>query len=143
RNTIGFLLVGMGMLASAIIHPIYVANVIITALDPLALWSDGGAFSAAVVGFNLFNLVVGYYAAIRLSWRTMQLRHRRRQALALATLPLYWLLMSVACLRAIGQLVRRPHYWAKTPHRGRTRAAMAEAEAEAEEVKPDALPAED
>jgi cellulose synthase/poly-beta-1,6-N-acetylglucosamine synthase-like glycosyltransferase len=123
RNTIGFLLVGIGMLASAIIHPIYVANVIITALDPLALWSDGSAFSAAVVGFNLFNLVVGYYAAIRLSWRTMQLRNRRRQALALATLPLYWLLMSVACLRAIWQLARRPHYWAKTPHRGRGRDA--------------------
>jgi cellulose synthase/poly-beta-1,6-N-acetylglucosamine synthase-like glycosyltransferase len=120
RSTIGFLLVGIGMLASAIIHPVYVANVIITAFDPLALWSDGGVFSAAVVGFNLFNLVVGYYAAIRLSWRTMQLRNRRRPTLALATLPLYWLLMSVACLLAIGQLVRRPHYWAKTPHRGRS-----------------------
>jgi cellulose synthase/poly-beta-1,6-N-acetylglucosamine synthase-like glycosyltransferase len=123
RSTVGFLLVGIGMLASAIIHPIYVATVIIAAFDPLALWGDGSAFSAAVVGFNLFNLVVGYYAAIRLSWRTMQIRNRRRQTLELATLPLYWLLMSVACLKAIGQLVRRPHYWAKTPHRGRAETA--------------------
>jgi cellulose synthase/poly-beta-1,6-N-acetylglucosamine synthase-like glycosyltransferase len=129
RSTIGFLLVGIGMLASAIIHPVYVANVIITAFDPLALWSDGSAFSAAVVGFNLFNLVVGYYAAIRLSWRTMQLRNRRRQALALATLPLYWLLMSVACVAAIWQLALWPHYWAKTPHRGRRQDADATADA--------------
>jgi len=131
RGTVGFLLAGIGMLVSAIIHPIYVINVVLTALDPLSLWSDGSALSAAVVGFNLFNLVVGYYAAIRLSWRTMRLRNRRRQMLALVTLPFYWLLMSVACLRAICQLAWRPHYWAKTPHRGRRPAAEAEAESAA------------
>jgi len=125
RSTVGFLLVGIGMLVSAIIHPIYIANVVLTALDPLSLWSDGGAFSAAVVGFNLFNLAVGYFAAIRLCWRTMRLRNRRGQLIALATLPLYWLLMSVACLTAVWQLVRQPHYWAKTPHRGRGRRSHA------------------
>jgi cellulose synthase/poly-beta-1,6-N-acetylglucosamine synthase-like glycosyltransferase len=30
--------------------------------------------------------------------------------------PLYWLLMSVASCYALGQLIRRPHYWEKTVH---------------------------
>ena len=51
----------------------------------------------------------------------LELREPKRQLFALATLPFYWLLMSVACLAAIWQLVRQPHYWAKTPHRGRAR----------------------
>ncbi len=30
--------------------------------------------------------------------------------------PCYWLMMSVAAVKALGQLVRRPHYWEKTVH---------------------------
>ena len=30
--------------------------------------------------------------------------------------PLYWLLMSIAALKALGQLITRPHYWEKTQH---------------------------
>jgi cellulose synthase/poly-beta-1,6-N-acetylglucosamine synthase-like glycosyltransferase len=30
--------------------------------------------------------------------------------------PVYWLLMSVAACYALGQLIRRPHYWEKTVH---------------------------
>lgn len=30
--------------------------------------------------------------------------------------PFYWLLMSVAALKALGQLVFKPHYWEKTEH---------------------------
>jgi cellulose synthase/poly-beta-1,6-N-acetylglucosamine synthase-like glycosyltransferase len=30
--------------------------------------------------------------------------------------PLYWLLMSVAAWKALGQLITRPHYWEKTQH---------------------------
>ena len=33
-----------------------------------------------------------------------------------ATLPLYWPLLSLATLRALYGLARTPHFWAKTPH---------------------------
>jgi len=44
--------------------------------------------------------------------------HRERWHLlsALLLTPLYWLLQSIGALRAIGQLVTRPHFWEKTPH---------------------------
>lgn len=45
------------------------------------------------------------------------LRHRQYSLVKYAwTMPLYWLLMSVALWKAIFQLVQRPHYWEKTEH---------------------------
>ncbi|MEO0466567.1 MAG: glycosyltransferase [Pseudomonadota bacterium] len=41
---------------------------------------------------------------------------RMQRWLGAATLPLYWPLQSVAATRALYEFVRRPHYWAKTPH---------------------------
>ena len=44
---------------------------------------------------------------------------RRRMAYLWASqllLPLYWLLVAIATVRAAGQFLRRPDYWAKTPH---------------------------
>jgi hypothetical protein len=42
---------------------------------------------------------------------------RRRPSIsALATLPLYWPLLSIAAIKALWEQKCRPHYWAKTPH---------------------------
>lgn len=38
------------------------------------------------------------------------------RALAVATKPLYWPLLTIAAYRAIWDLANRPHFWAKTPH---------------------------
>lgn len=35
---------------------------------------------------------------------------------SVATLPLYWPLLSIAAVRALYGLARTPHFWAKTPH---------------------------
>jgi len=50
---------------------------------------------------------------------TFHMRRGRRPAGALIFLPAYWLLLSIACYRALIQLVLAPHHWAKTPHLGR------------------------
>jgi cellulose synthase/poly-beta-1,6-N-acetylglucosamine synthase-like glycosyltransferase len=120
RRFLGFNLIGTGLIVSALIHPIYLATLVLMATDPLTLWGDGGAFAAMVVGVNLFNLFAGYTAMAALATRTLDLRGNRRGAWALVLLPVYWLLMSVASYRALFHLVARPHKWEKTPHRGRT-----------------------
>ncbi len=119
RRFLGFNLIGTGLIVSALIHPVYLATLVVMATDPLDLWGDGGAFAAMVVGVNLFNLVAGYTAMAALATRTLDLRGDRRGAWALVLLPIYWLLMSLASYRALVQLVARPHKWEKTPHRGR------------------------
>ena len=39
-----------------------------------------------------------------------------KRALTVATLPLYWPLLSLGAARALYGLARAPHFWAKTPH---------------------------
>ncbi len=115
RQFIGFNLVGVGLIVSALLHPVYLATLFIAATNPLVLWGDGSVIASAIVGLNLFNLVAGYFAVALLSRRTLVLRKRGADAWALFGLPIYWLMMSLACLRAFGQLVVRPHHWEKTP----------------------------
>jgi cellulose synthase/poly-beta-1,6-N-acetylglucosamine synthase-like glycosyltransferase len=116
RRFLGVNLIGTGLILSAMIHPIYLATILVAATDPLLLWGDGGVFAAAVVGVNLFNLAAGYLAMAALAQKTLELRGRTDQAPALMLLPFYWLLMSVASYRALFQLMWRPHHWEKTPH---------------------------
>jgi cellulose synthase/poly-beta-1,6-N-acetylglucosamine synthase-like glycosyltransferase len=117
RQFLGFNLIGTGLILSAMIHPIYLATVVVVATDPLLLWGDGGLFAAVVVGINLFNLAAGYLAMSALALHALRLRGRADKAHALGLLPVYWLLMSVASYRALLQLIWRPHHWEKTPHR--------------------------
>ena len=115
---LGFNLIGAGMLVSAVIHPIYLLSFILRAADPLALWTEAGAIGSAVIGANLFNLAAGYLAVALLTERALALRGRSSELPVLIGLPIYWLLMAVACVRALIQLVLRPHLWEKTPHVG-------------------------
>jgi hypothetical protein len=45
-------------------------------------------------------------------------RHTRREGLVLAgvLIPIYWVMMSVAAVKAIWQLVLTPSFWEKTAH---------------------------
>jgi len=119
RQLIGFNLIGLGMIISAIAHPAFLATPFLVASDPLSLWHEGDLVIAAILGVNLFNLAAGYLSVARLAGRTLALRGGRGHLSALIWLPLYWLLMAVACVRALTQIVLRPHHWDKTPHVGR------------------------
>jgi cellulose synthase/poly-beta-1,6-N-acetylglucosamine synthase-like glycosyltransferase len=127
KQFIGFALVGIGMIASVIIHPFYLATLVLVATNPLQLWGDGGITAAAVAGLSIFNLVTGYLAMAMLAGRTLALRNRSAEASGLIWLPFYWLLMSVAGYRAIAQLVLRPFHWDKTPHTPRRASTPARA----------------
>jgi len=116
RGTLGFLLIGTGLVLSSVIYPVYLVTLLAMVTEPLSLWGDGGILAAVVVGVNLFNLGAGYLAMAVLSGRALRMRGRHEEAAGIILLPIYWLLMSYASYRAIWQLVVRPHYWEKTPH---------------------------
>jgi cellulose synthase/poly-beta-1,6-N-acetylglucosamine synthase-like glycosyltransferase len=115
RQFIGFALVSIGMVISAIIHPIYIVSLIVVAANPLSLGAESVAATVALA-INVFNLFAGYIAVALLSGRTLALRRRSGDAGELVWLPFYWLLMSIAGYRALIQLFIRPHHWEKTPH---------------------------
>jgi hypothetical protein len=116
---IGFQALGLGMIISALAHPVFLLTPLFILLDPGRLWSDGGFLIAALAGLSLFNLAAGYAAMATLASATLALRGRQALTAYLYLLPLYWLLMALACLRAGVELVARPHHWNKTPHVGR------------------------
>jgi cellulose synthase/poly-beta-1,6-N-acetylglucosamine synthase-like glycosyltransferase len=119
RRMLGFQALGLGMIASALAHPIFLATPFLLLLDPSRLWNDGDLVIAVLAGLSIFNLAAGYAAMVMLAARTLPLRGRSWLTGFLWLLPLYWLLMTVACVLAIVEFVFRPHRWNKTPHVGR------------------------
>ena len=116
---IGFNALGLGMIVSALAHPLFLATPILIAVNPSRLWSNGDILVAALAGLSIFNLAAGYAAMWTLAEKTLPLRGRRSLMPALYLLPAYWLLMGVACLLALVELAFKPHHWSKTPHVGR------------------------
>jgi hypothetical protein len=61
-------------------------------------------------------LVIGYGGSLALATAGL-LRVGQRRILPLQLLlPFYWLLHSIATVRAAYELLTRPHFWAKTRH---------------------------
>jgi glycosyltransferase XagB len=119
RRMIGFNALGLGMIVSALAHPLFLATPILITVNPSRLWSHGDILVAALAGLSIFNLAAGYAAMWTLAEKTLPLRGGRSLMPTLYLLPAYWLLMGVACLLAIVELALRPHHWSKTPHVGR------------------------
>ena len=121
RRTIGFTLTGFGTLVAAAIHPIYLFTVLAILLDPSVIWQIRNPFDAAMIFMSVFNLVAGYASFALLSRATLRLRGKRRKPGLLWFLPIYWMMLSVACYRAFFQLLVAPHRWEKTKHHGEGR----------------------
>ncbi len=115
KRTFGFVAIQLGMILSALLHPVFLAVLVVVAVKP-DLLADS-PFSWLLI-FGLANLAAGYAAMTALATRTLALRGLSRIEPALIALPIYWLLMSVATYRAVWELITRPHYWAKTTHFG-------------------------
>jgi hypothetical protein len=115
RSFLFFELFVGGMITSSLLHTLFLAIVLVrlasgeslTLRDPLDLLcvvvlvaGYGGALALAVAGL-----------VRRRAWRLMGYQ---------LLLPIYWVLHSVAAVRAAYELMTRPYFWGKTEH-GRTR----------------------
>jgi glycosyltransferase XagB len=105
-----------GVIIAALVHPL---SYVVIFHDAFA----GVIFDPAetFLGRNLwllalFNLLAGYLASVALGLFSLKGKRLRQLAPHLMLIPLYWLLVSAACYRAVYQLVRAPHYWEKTEH---------------------------
>lgn len=116
RRFVGLQLLMGGLILSAPVHPWFYVL--------LALNSWHGQLSSmpeTVLGQSLlligvFNLIAGYLSAIRLGAAARARRGQRRLSVHAVTMPLYWLVISLAAYRAIWQLASAPFYWEKTEH---------------------------
>lgn len=105
----------LGMVASALAHPIFLATLFWTGIK-LATTGGVQGYHATLMGIDLFNVVAGYIAFLLIGLRTLSQRESAGFGKVLVFTPVYWVLLSFAAWRAVWQLIRRPHHWEKTPH---------------------------
>ena len=106
-----------GMILSAPLHTAFLATFLVRLLLPYAppdLWD--------FVSLTVF--IVGYGGPAALVVAGLTRAHRNDLLGYQLLLPFYWLLHSFAAVRALAELLLRPHFWAKTEH-GRTQVVRA------------------
>ena len=116
RGTLAFHVLVTGLVVSALVHPLLVWFVARAAFDAAR---HGSAMLAAhpLLAFDVLTLAAGYGCYLALGWSGYRALPGGTRAIALTTLPLYWLAQSLAAWRALIQLIHRPHHWEKTTHR--------------------------
>jgi cellulose synthase/poly-beta-1,6-N-acetylglucosamine synthase-like glycosyltransferase len=120
-SAIGFHALMGGLIASALMHPLFYALIAYHWLSGSLLAPAETTAGAVLWAIAAVNLGVGYLVSILVG--VVSVLRRRRPGLALHALlmPLYWLLISAAAYRAAWQLVRDPYLWEKTEHGARRR----------------------
>lgn len=102
------------LIAGFILSPLLYIISILMALYSLYTF-DPMHLAFTVVDLCLF--MMGYFSATALGFECIKTETRRNKIIIALTLPVYWLLLSTAAWRAAYQLIVKPHYWEKTPHK--------------------------
>jgi cellulose synthase/poly-beta-1,6-N-acetylglucosamine synthase-like glycosyltransferase len=106
----------IGVFASSLLHPLcLIVTVVLYAIQPL-VHEDAGLWLVGLAGLNLLIFVAGYVVMFMLGRRALQRRGIFGWPAALATMPLYWFMMSFAAWYALWQFIAAPFHWNKTEH---------------------------
>jgi cellulose synthase/poly-beta-1,6-N-acetylglucosamine synthase-like glycosyltransferase len=112
RNFLAFEIYVGSLILSPLLHTTFLISVIIV------LCRNAGSFGPPDPGFPywLAILVFGYAGSIGVVAAGLLRLGQRRLLWLQLLLPAYWLLHTVATVRACVELLTRPHFWAKTTH---------------------------
>jgi cellulose synthase/poly-beta-1,6-N-acetylglucosamine synthase-like glycosyltransferase len=105
----------IGVFASALLHPLCLtATVVLFILEPVP--RGLGPIAVGLAGLNLLVLVSGYAVAMVAGRRGLRRLGIAGWTVPLATMPFYWLLLSLAAWMALWQFAVAPFHWNKTEH---------------------------
>ncbi|HEY8595080.1 MAG TPA: glycosyltransferase family 2 protein [Devosiaceae bacterium] len=118
RNFLAFEIYVGGLILAGPLHTVFLLVLLIRA-------SMGASIVAPNVWMAIHGaiLLAGYLSAALLAHKGLARLRRGGLAPWLLLLPAYWILTSYAAIRAMFELLSRPHFWAKTPHRTMAAAA--------------------
>ncbi len=105
----------LGMVASALLHPFFALMTLYFILTGTFFVPKPDALTAALGGASLVVLLMGYGVSIAASYVAACKRCPQLAGDAV-WLPLYWILISVAGWRAVGEFLYAPFRWNKTKH---------------------------
>ena len=102
-----------GVFLSALFHPFLIAITIwLFIVNP----PEASLPATALAGLNLEVFVLGYGVAILSAVKALRRRGLYDWWFTIATMPFYWLLISVAAWLALWQFIFAPFKWNKTEH---------------------------
>ena len=105
-----------GMVFSALVHPFFLGAVFY-GLTTGSIWPTQGSLAAsAAFALQTVVLLLGYGVAMETARRASIIRGLAGFNRYIWSMPLYWLLMSLAGWYAVWQLITAPFYWEKTVH---------------------------
>jgi cellulose synthase/poly-beta-1,6-N-acetylglucosamine synthase-like glycosyltransferase len=102
----------LGMILAPMLHCGFALVLLVRGLAGLG-WMDSDIWTA----FYIAVLGLGYGSALAVTVTGLLRLGKPGLLPAQIWLPIYWLLMGFATLRAAHELLRRPFYWFKSPHR--------------------------
>jgi len=106
----------IGVYASALLHPLCLAGATaLLVLEP-GLPPDAGPWAIAFSALNLLVFVTGYAVTMIAVHRAISKLGISGWLVPVLTMPVYWLLISIAAWLALWQFVAAPFYWNKTEH---------------------------
>jgi cellulose synthase/poly-beta-1,6-N-acetylglucosamine synthase-like glycosyltransferase len=114
RGLLGFVMLVAGTPLLALLNPVFWTLsllYLLTASEEIAALFPPAVYYAALLCWLLGNSSIVYASLL-----TARLADRPHLVLAALLSPLYWVMMSVAAVKAVVQLVQDPSYWEKTTH---------------------------
>lgn len=115
RGFLGFQITVGGMILSALAYPLFFLILAIGASTQTLFRLPANILELHVWLVAICNVTVGYLAVMALSLIAV-LQQGKRLAMHVVFIPAYWLLISLAAYRALGQLLTQPFHWEKTEH---------------------------
>ncbi len=106
----------MGVFLSALLHPFCLALIVWPFIGGSGLVVAEGLLDTVLAGLSLAVLATGYGVSMATGVRGLRRLHYHGWWFTIATMPLYWLLMSVAAWMGLWQFIVAPSYWNKTQH---------------------------
>jgi hypothetical protein len=106
----------LGVIISALFHPLFLGLTFWSLLTGNLFPATAGWLTSILVGASLAVLVAGYATAIFASALGLRKLGKPHWWATLATMPVYWLLISAASWMALWQLIVKPFHWNKTEH---------------------------
>lgn len=76
----------------------------------------GSAFPALIYFPALFAMIIGNFTVMYMNMIALREDDRSDLLLAALTVPLFWLMMSIAAAKGAYQMIRQPSFWEKTFH---------------------------
>lgn len=101
----------IGMILAPFLHVGFVFMLALQVLQDSSIIHAGG-WSA----FYFFVLLLGYGSAFAMTGLGLWRQRRANLIPASLLLPVYWLLIALATVKALKELLVRPFYWFKSPH---------------------------